>query len=581
MPKKCVQMLVVFYVIALRFADDVETYCCASFYVVLCKDVKTRCKINIIQNHRTKSIHKVIKEQINKYRSNKYVSNEYISNKKSYTILNLGIKIMSKTQFVGSQSNMLRQPEVFSLAVLISAFERFGFYILADSLLLYLEHFFGFSDHDANLLYSALNTLVYSAPVIGGYLADNVLGIRRSIVIGLILEGLGQACLIVSQPLFMYIGIAFVITGVGFFKTSPTNLLARSYNQDDSRIDSGYTFFYMAMNIGSAVSAILAGFLQRYFGWSIIFLIASIGTYLGLVAYSILRFKAQKLDVNVGYKKLSWQKITSVICGILVAVGAITFLVSRPEIARLVFYVIAFGALAYCFYEIRRGNPEERKKIIACLLLIFIGMIFFMMYFQRYTSVLLFIDRSVRHTVFGYDIPSIAMLALNPLWIIILSPLLVSVYRYFLKTKGKDIVITSKFATGLLIISLSFFVLKISTFFADANQQVSMGWIIAAFGLYSLGELLVSSLGVAMVARLAPKRMYGILMGAWFLIATSIGSLLGGVTANMAALPKNLTDAVAMLHIYGHVFVYVGCIGLGITLLAFIANPYIKKIAGL
>lgn len=488
---------------------------------------------------------------------------------------------MSKTNVTYSQNHMLKQPEVFSLAVLISAFERFGFYILADSLLMYLEHFFGFSDHDANLLYSALNTLIYSAPVIGGYLADNVLGIRRSIIIGLIIEGLGQACLIVSQPLFMYIGIALVVTGVGFFKTAPTNLLARSYTKEDSRIDSGYTLFYMAMNIGSATSAILAGFLQRYFGWSIIFLIASVGTYLGLVGYSILRLKAKDLDVYVGQNKMSWYKIVTVIFGILLTVGAITFLIYRPAIARLVFYVIAFGALMYCFYQIYRGTSEERKKIIACLLLIFIGMIFFMMYFQRYTSVLLFIDRSVRHTILGYDIPSIAMLSLNPLWIIILSPILVSIYRHFLKTRGKDIVITSKFAVGLLIISLSFFVLKVSTFFADAQQHVSIGWIVTAFGLYSLGELLVSSLGVAMVARLAPQRMYGIMMGAWFLIATSIGSLLGGVTANMASLPKDLTDPLSMLHIYGNTFLYIGFIGLGITILAFIVNPYIKKIGSL
>lgn len=474
-----------------------------------------------------------------------------------------------------------KQPHVFPLSILIAGFERFGFYILADSLILYLEKAFGFTDHNANILYSALNTLAYSAPVIGGYLADNIIGIRRAIIFGLILEGLGQLCLALPDPIFLYLGISLVITGVGFFKTAPTNLMARAYNKDDPRIDSGYTLFYMAMNIGSAVSAILAGFLQKYLGWHIIFLVASLGTYLGLVFYSIFRLRAKSVDVEAGQNKVPLKKLLLVVTGIIVSVIVITFLVYRPTIARVVFYLVAACALLYFFYEIYRSPSMEKRKITACLLLILIGMVFFMMYFQRYTSVLLFIDRSVRHTLFGSTIPSIAMLSLNPLWIITLSPILVSIYRHSLRTRKKDIAITTKFSTGLLIISLSFFVLKISTFFTDINHQVSLIWIVAAFGLYSLGELLVSSLGVAMIARIAPQRMYGIMMGAWFLIATSIGSLLGGAAANMAELPKELVDPVTMLSIYGHTFLNIGLIGMAITVLAFLAGPHIKRIADL
>jgi len=150
-----------------------------------------------------------------------------------------------------------------------------------------------------------------------------------------------------------------------------------------------------------------------------------------------------------------------------------------------------------------------------------------------------------------------------------------------MKKHGKDITITTKFSIGLLIISLSFFILKISTYFTDINHQISLTWIVAAFGFYSLGELLVSSLGVAMVARLAPQRMYGIMMGAWFLIASSMGSLLGGAAANMAELPKGLLDPIKMITVYGNTFLQIGLIGITITIIAFIASPYIKRIAGL
>lgn len=473
-----------------------------------------------------------------------------------------------------------KQPKVFLLSVLLAGFERFGYYILADSLILYLEHAFGFADHDANLFYSILNALVFSAPAIGGYIADNFLGIRRAMFLGLVLEGLGQFCLVFPGQLSLYLGIALVITGVGFFKTSPTNLMARAYEPKDPRIDNGYTLFYMVMNIGSATSAILAGFMQKYLGWHVIFLIAGIGTYLGLVAYYFFRHRAEGTDVAAGTKKLSWWKMIVIGAGLIAGVILITFLLYDPILARTAFYVVAAMLLVYFLFEIYRSPAAEKRKITACLLLILIGMVFFIMYYQRYTSVLLFMDRSVRHTLFGYTIPSIAMLALNPLWIITLSPLLVMFYNHFTR-KNKDIAITTKFPIGLLIISISFFVLKLSTLFADNNQQVSWVWVVISFGLYSLGELLISALGVAMVARIAPKRMYGVMMGAWFLLASSMGSLIGGMAANLADIPKELTDPLTILNIYGHTFLEIGIIGLGVTVLAFAAGSYIKKIAEL
>jgi proton-dependent oligopeptide transporter, POT family len=472
------------------------------------------------------------------------------------------------------------QPQVLLLSIIISAFERFGFYILADSLVLYLENHFGFLDTEANIFYSTLNALAYTAPAIGGYLADNFFGIRRSIILGLIIEGLGQMCLVLPDKVFLYLGISLIITGVGFFKVSPTNLMARAYSANDLRIDNGYTLFYMAMNLGSVSSAILAGFLQRYFGWHIIFIVASIGIYLGLVFYYFLRHRAKDLDVSISRDKLSLSSILFFAGCLICFIALIAFLMDKTFLVQTIFYSIAGIVIIYFLYEIYRNSLEEKKKIIACLLLIVIGMAFFMMYFQRYTSVFLFIDRSVERNLFGLDIPSIAMLALNPLWIVALGPILVSLYN-FLHKKGKVFPVTSKFSLGLLMISLSFFFLRISIYFANDVHKVSFIWIVLVFGFYSLGELLVSALGVAMVARIAPRGMYGVMMGAWFLLATSIGSMLGGKVANIAAIPKGLTDPIALLDIYGQTFLKIGVVGLLISLLAFLAAPHIKRIANL
>jgi len=189
-------------------------------------------------------------------------------------------------------------------------------------------------------------------------------------------------------------------------------------------------------------------------------------------------------------------------------------------------------------------------------------------------------DRVVDRSLFGVNIPSIAMLALNPLWIVVWSPILVLLYTK-LHNKKKDLPITTKFPIGLLIVSLTFISLKISTFFVNSDHKISFVWIFIAFGFYSLGELFISALGVAMIARIAPKRMYGVMMGAWYLVACSIGCVLGGYAANFADIPKNLTDPIMIIQIYGHTFLVIGIIGLVITFFTFIASPYIKRIANL
>lgn len=471
----------------------------------------------------------------------------------------------------------LKQPKVFPLALITAGWERFGFYILIAAMVLYLEKYFGFSDKHSDILFSIFNALVFLTPAIGGYLADNIFGIRRSIVAGLILEGLGLFLLAFSSQIFLYIGLSLVILGVGFFKTAPTDLMGRSYEAKDPRIDSGFTWFYLAMNLGASISMVLAGFLQQAYGWHIIFICAAISLYLGSLSYFFMRKRAEENDVAVGKTKLplkTWSKLALGTFAVLI-IGA--FLLYKPLIGQLVFYIITFCILLYFMYEIIKSPRKEKLKIIACLSLIFMGMIFFIMYFQLFMSVTLFIDRGIQHSIFGLKIPTIAFVSCNPIWIVILSPLLVSIYNFLGKRK-KDLAVTTKFPLGILFISLCFFVLRVGILFPNSHLKISAWWYIASIGFFSLGELLVSALGVAMVTHIAPPRLYGIMMGTWFLIATSVGTELAGSVSNLAAIPKALHDQMAILNTYGRVFTEIGVAGVILTILAFIAGFYIKRI---
>lgn len=471
----------------------------------------------------------------------------------------------------------LKQPKVFKVSFLTSTFERFGFYIFTYLLVLYVKSTYGMTDMQAFALFGVFNGLAYISPAIGGYLADNVFGIRRCILIGMFMEATGL--ILISRPniLFFWFGIAFLIVGEGLFKTSPTNLLARSYGEGDPRIDSGFTLYYMAMNVGGVFAAVGAGFLQQYLGWSVAFLMAGVSIYLGLGSYLLFRHAAKDVDSEPGVNKLALRKWISVMIGLVVGVAACAYLINHLLIAHGFFFTATFLLFAYFVFEILRSPKEDKFRIIACILLIFIGMAFYVLYFQAFTSMTLFIKRSVVRTVFGFHLPSLVFLSLDPIWILVLGPIMAFIYNY-LGRKNKDLAISTKFAVGLLITSLCFFILKISTFFGNANGMVSSTWIVFAFFMYALGELLVGALGVAVVTHIAPKRMYGFMMGAWYLVAMGLAGSLSGSIAGLSSVPKNITNSFTILNIYGKAFFDIGMIGLAITILAFMISPYIKKI---
>jgi len=478
------------------------------------------------------------------------------------------------------QTVSMKQPPVFKLAFFTAMFERFAFYLLTDLLVLYMSVVYHFSDARTFTLFAIFNALVYITPALGGYLADNFLGIRRSLIVGLIFEGVGLFVISLPNPHYLSFGLACIIVGVGFFKVAPTQLMARSYKAGDSRIDSGYTLYYMAINVGSFFSAILAGIIQQYLGWHIVFLVASLSLVAALASYVFLRQTAKLLDSAPGNRPLALSRWFLLIVGIIVAVACATLLVSHTNIAQFAFFIVAAILCCYFLFEIVRSKREEKRAIIAALMLIVIGLVFYIFYYQAFTSITLFVKRSVVRHIFGINIPTVTFLLFNPFWILTLSPILAAFYEH-LARKNRDFAITTKFVIGLFLMCLCFFSLYFSTFFHNAAYKVSALWIVLAYLLYSFSELLIGALGVAVVAHIAPKRLYGVMMGTWFLVAMGLSSSLSGIFAKFASVPETITNARIVLHIYGSAFMKFGFVVVVVAIIAAILNPYLKRIAQL
>ena len=475
----------------------------------------------------------------------------------------------------------LKQPPVFKLAYLTTIFERFGFYILSFLLVLFARNQYGFSDAQAVILVGVFTALAFLTPALGGYLGDNVFGIRRSMIAGLLLEGTGLILLAIPNPKIFFLALALIAIGVGFFKTAPTDLLAHSYKENDPRIDPGFTLYYMAINIGSLIASVIAGSLQEKFGWQVAFLTGGIGIYLGLLFYCLFKKTAAELDTKMGVKKLSPKKIMLGLLGIILCCGFFIFLLAHANLANIFFGIATTLTFGYFLYEIIKSPHHEKLKIIACLYLVLIGLACATLYFQLFTSVELFIERCVIRNNFGPTIPTTVYLGLNPMFVILLGPILAWGYTT-LNKRGRDLSVVAKLTWGLLATALCFFCLVIGgKYFATAAGQISAWWVVAMFFLFTIGDLMNSALGVAMVTHIAPRRLYGVMMGTWFLVGNSLAASLSGIFASTAAIPEGMTDPHAILHIYNTAFLKLGIAGVIISVLIFMINPYIKKIANL
>lgn len=473
----------------------------------------------------------------------------------------------------------LKQPPVFKLVALTTICERIGFYVISYLMVMFMKHQFNLTDTSAFSAFGVFTALSFLTPAIGGYLGDNVIGIRRSILLGLFFEGTGLLLMIIPGYLPFVFALSFMVIGSGFFKTSPSDLLAHSYrNDNDPRIDSGFTYYYMAINLGTLIAGIVASFIQRYFGWNWSFLTGGLLMYMGILFYFIFHHTADHIDTKAGSKKMPSRTITVLILGLALFSAIFMFLLIHVEFSNNFFIFATICTALYLFYEMTKSDKTERWHILACLYLIFLGFVCAVLYFQMYTSLELFIQRAVVRTFFGYKIPTIMFLSMESAFVIMLGPVLSALYDYLAKRKS-DLHVMTKLTIGLLATSVSFFALVIGSHYHNNLFQISAIWIVIMFLIFTVGDLMNSALGVAMVTHIAPKRMYGFMMGAWYLVGNALAASVSGKFASIANIPTfDISRGDIILQIYTHAFYRIGLLGVCVSVLAFAINPFIKKL---
>lgn len=477
------------------------------------------------------------------------------------------------------KSGFWHMPKPFYAIFFIEFWERFAFYGLQAVAVLFFIQKFGLKESEATDLFSSFSGLLYGFMLIGGFLGDKVLGLRRTYFLGIVFLMIGYSSFAFTTDVHMlYWGMGMVLVGNVLFKTNAGNFVSRCFKPNDPRIDSAFTYFYMSINLGSFFSIIIIPLVAQKTSYGFGIGLCGVGMAIALLSYFILRKHFVANDNEVGKTGSNFNKIILMTGVAVIGIASAYFLgllLRNPHLARVILFTVG-GATLVLFFVVRAKltTAEQRGMLIAFILLMQ-SVFFWIMYMQMSTSLTLFAVHNVRNDFLGIAIPPEVTQSFNPFYIFLLSPILASMYVRS-ESKGNPISIPGKFATGLLVCGLAYLLLSGSCFLVDDQGKISMLWLFLGYGLYSLGELLISAIGLAMISKLVPYRLGGFAQAVWF-VTTAVGQKFGGMMAGMASVDDSATVSnFDILHGYQTLFMYIGVVA---TVLAVVFFIFVKPMA--
>ncbi|MFV8345994.1 peptide MFS transporter [Flavobacterium sp. ZB4P13] len=499
---------------------------------------------------------------------------------------------LNKKEFFG-------HPRALFILFFTEMWERFSFYGMKALLIFYLTKYHLFSDTAGNLLIGSYAALVYAVPVIGGFIADRYLGFRKAIVFGGILLVLGHlgmayegnaATQSVTGEItrddaalqIFYFSLSLIIVGVGFLKANISSLVGELYETGDKRRDSGFTLFYMGINLGSFLATLICVWLGEKYGWSYGFGAAGIGMFFGLLTFisgrKLLMGKGESKVPEILEKKSFGIKNEWLIY-LLSASSALIFWQMVQNHDAVSWSLKIAGGISFIYivyYAITQLDGKARHQLIALTILIVFTIVFWALFEQAYTSMNLFADRILDRTIFGYEVSAGQFLSFNALFIILLAPVFAWIWPNLGKYNPNTAV---KFALALALVGLGFGALVMGINLSGAGKVAAI-WLILAYFLHTCGELSLSPVGLSAVTKLSPAKIVGFMMGVWFL-ATASSEFIASILANIASVDTSngtAPDLNLAKQSYLTLFEYLFYTGLGFGIVLLALSPVIKKL---
>ena len=425
-------------------------------------------------------------------------------------------------------SKLVNNPRSLSTLFFTEMWERFSYYGMRALLVLYLVNSLNYSESEALHIYAVYTGLVYLTPLIGGYLADRFLGTQKSIFIGGLTMMIGH--FLMAFPDYLYLAIGMLIIGNGYFKPNISSLLGKLYKSNDVRRDSGFSIFYVGINVGAFLAPLIVGYVGETINWHYGFAIAGFGMLAGLIQFYYGQNKIIKEDTTQQSRKLKsadWGLITIIS---IINIPLILLILEVNEVINNYFFEIFLALVTFIsFYLLTRKKQllpakEDLKKIVYIGVLSIFVIFFWMGFEQAGGSLTLFANNSVDRNFLGFIIPASFFQSINPLIIILIGPMIAN---FWLRVdRGKSNINTpQKMGLGLLLLAGGFFLITLVN--NSSDSAISLWWLVGVYFLHTLGELCLSPIGLSMVSKVSPRKIASLMMGFWFL-SSAVANFMAG-----------------------------------------------------
>ena len=447
------------------------------------------------------------------------------------------------------------QPVGLSTIFFTEMWERFSFYGLRPLLILFMtaalaEGGFGFDRGQASAIVGIYAGSVYLSSLPGGWVADRLLGLRRSIFWGAVLISLGHisiglASFALSKVPF-FVGLVLIVLGTGLLKPNISAIVGDLYPEGGARRDAGYSIYYMGINIGAFFGQIVTGFLGETIGWHWGFGAAGVGMLIGLAWYWVaaqrtlgdigmeparhpdpLRASRERRNGTIGLT-VGLALLAAVV--MLAAVGAIT--IDPQALGESMVFVLVGLAVAFFAYIFIAGglNGDEKRRMAVIFVLFVFAAAFWAAFEQAPTSLNLFARDFTDRTVGSFEVPALWFQSINSAFIILFAPAFAALW-VGLAARGLELSSPAKFAAGLVLTGIGFVIMvPAANLVVDSGGviRVSAWWLTISYLFQTLGELAISPVGLSSMTKLSPRKYVGQMMGVWFL-ASSLGNLIAGL----------------------------------------------------
>jgi POT family proton-dependent oligopeptide transporter len=474
-----------------------------------------------------------------------------------------------------------KYPKQLWYLFMVEMWERFCFYGMRGVLTFFMVDQLLLKDEAANLQYGAIQAFVYAFTFIGGIFADKILGFRKSLFFGGIVMILGNLLIAFSPQTLFYYGIAFSIIGTGFFKPNISSMVGELYHESDHRRDAGYGMFYAGINIGGLLGGALCIYLGKYYSWKLCFLSAAIVMVFGLLTFLFTKKHLGPIGdsplLKLTSSKRKIREIAVYACSLL-SIPLIFIMVKNTKYTDYFMYTIGIIAISYFIFEvINLKQINLQKKLIAAFLFIFFYFLFNAIYEQSGGSLSLFAKDNLNTSLLFFNIdPNVVNNSSNTFFVVVFSPIVGLLWLWMAKKKIEPNTVI-KFGIGFLFLGASFYIFYYTRFFANAKGITSLNVFTFAYLVTTIGELCLGPIGMSIITKLSPKRLFGMMMGLWFL-ASAFGQLAAGKLGAEMSRSNTGTTLVSKLQSYTEGYYQLAIYSIVAGVFLIVMTPLIKKL---